>query len=45
MLRISRAMVYQLVWRGELTPVHIGRAVRFTRHELEQFVASLVEQD
>ena len=33
--------MYQLVWSGKLTPVRIGRSVRFTREQLEAFVAEL----
>lgn len=39
MLAISRSAVYRLTWSGELTPVHIGRSVRFTMAELERFTA------
>jgi excisionase family DNA binding protein len=41
LLSISRATLYRLVWRGELTPVKIGRAVRFPREQLAAFVARL----
>ena len=40
-LNISRTTLYHLVWSGRLTPVHIGRAVRFTHEELRAFVVSL----
>ena len=39
MLAISRSAVYRLTWSGELTPVHIGRSVRFTVAELDRFTA------
>lgn len=39
MLAISRSAVYRLTWSGELTPIHIGRSVRFTVAELERFTA------
>lgn len=42
MLAISRSAVYRLTWSGELTPVHIGRSVRFTVAELERFTAERV---
>jgi excisionase family DNA binding protein len=45
MLAISRSAMYQLVWNGEVTPVHIGRSVRFTVAELERFVAARVTSD
>jgi excisionase family DNA binding protein len=39
-LAISRTSVYQLVWRDELVPIHIGRSVRFSIAQLEDFVSS-----
>ena len=39
MLAISRSAVYRLTWSGELSPVHIGRSVRFAVAELERFTA------
>lgn len=39
MLAISRSLVYELIWKGELKPVHIGRSARFTVTELERFIA------
>jgi excisionase family DNA binding protein len=44
MLAISRSAMYQLIWKGELVPVHIGRSARFTVSELERFVAERVRQ-
>jgi excisionase family DNA binding protein len=38
MLAIGRSAVYQLIWNGEITPVRIGRCVRFTVSELERFI-------
>lgn len=38
MLAIGRTTVYQLVWSGEITPVHIGRSVRFPVAELHEFI-------
>ena len=38
-LAISRTSVYQLVWRNELVPIRIGRSVRFSIQQLEDFVA------
>lgn len=37
-LCIGRTALYQLIWNGELTPIHIGRSVRFPIEELEAFV-------
>ena len=44
MLAISRSLVYELIWKGELKPVHIGRSARFTISELERFIADRLEQ-
>jgi excisionase family DNA binding protein len=43
MLGIGRTTLYKLVWAGRLTPVRIGRSVRFTCAELDGFVSSLVD--
>ncbi|WP_395154855.1 helix-turn-helix domain-containing protein [Ilumatobacter sp.] len=37
-LAISRSSLYQLIWSEQLTPVRIGRSVRFSITQLEQFV-------
>jgi len=37
-LAISRSSIYQLIWSGQLTPIRIGRSVRFSVEQLEQFV-------
>jgi excisionase family DNA binding protein len=42
-LGISRTTLYKLVWAGRITPVRIGRSVRFTCDELDAFVSSLVD--
>lgn len=39
MLAIGRTAVYRLVWNGQLTPIHIGKSVRFSVAQLEAFVA------
>ena len=38
MLSISRSVIYQLMDAGQLTPIRIGRSVRFPVEQLEQFV-------
>lgn len=38
-LRIGRSKVYEMIARGELPVVRIGRAVRIPRDELERWVA------
>lgn len=42
-LSIGRTAVYQLIWSGELTPIHIGRSVRISVDELETFVQRRLE--
>ena len=39
MLSVSRSSIYQLIWNDELTPIRIGRSVRFSVEHLEAFVA------
>lgn len=39
MLALSRSSIYELIWRNELTPIRIGRSVRFAVEHLETFVA------
>jgi excisionase family DNA binding protein len=40
-LAIGRTTIYELVKAGHLTPIHIRSCVRFSMHEIEQFVESL----
>ncbi|WP_424342095.1 helix-turn-helix domain-containing protein [Ilumatobacter sp.] len=42
MLSISRSSIYQLIWSEQLIPVRIGRSVRFSVEQLEQFVADRI---
>ena len=37
-LAISRSSICQLIWSEQLIPVRIGRSVRFSIEQLEQFV-------
>ena len=37
-LAISRSSIYQLIWSEQLSPIRIGRSVRFSVEQLEQFV-------
>jgi excisionase family DNA binding protein len=39
MLSLSRSSIYQLIWSDQLTPIRIGRSVRFSVEHLEAFVA------
>jgi excisionase family DNA binding protein len=42
LLALSRSTIYELIWQGELQPIHIGRSVRLTHDELQSFVARQV---
>jgi len=37
-LAINRSSTYQLIWTEQLIPIHIGRSVRSSVTQLEQFV-------
>ena len=39
LLSIGRTAVYQLIWDGELTPIHIGRSVRLPISQIADFVS------
>ncbi len=41
LLGVSRTMIYELTYRGEIHPLRIRRCVRFRRQDLEDFVAKL----
>ena len=41
-LGIGRTTLYQLIKTGDVTPVHIGRCVRFSMYELEAYVEHLM---
>ena len=38
MLAVGRTTIYELISTGQLTPIHIGRSVRFPVRQLEDFV-------
>lgn len=38
MLCVSRTTVYELMWREELIPVRIGRSVRLSIEQLQEFI-------
>lgn len=42
MLSLSRSSIYLLIDSEQLSPVRIGRSVRFTVAQLEQFVADRI---
>lgn len=39
-LRISRATLYELIARGEIRGLHVGRKRLFTVQEIDKYVAS-----
>ena len=41
LLGIGRTTLYELIWSGELKPLHIGRCVRFRLSDIEDFVDRL----
>ena len=41
-LSLSRSSIYLLVDAGKLTPIRIGRSVRFSVSHLEDFVGHLI---
>jgi len=43
-LAISRSSIYQLIWNDQITPVRLGRSVRFSIKQLKQFVADRVSE-
>jgi excisionase family DNA binding protein len=43
-LAVSRSSIYQLIWNEQLTPIRIGRSVRFTIEQIEDFVARRVAE-
>ena len=42
LLGIGRTTLYELIRRGDVRPIRIGRCVRIPRRELEEFVERLV---
>lgn len=43
-LAVSRSSIYQLIWNEQLTPIRIGRSVRFTIEHIEGFVARRIAE-
>ena len=43
LLGVAKVTLYRLIWRNLLRPVHIGRAVRIPRAEVERFARELME--
>jgi hypothetical protein len=41
---VSRSSIYQLIWSEQLVPIRIGRSVRFSVGQLEQFVIDRIAQ-
>ncbi|WP_395155761.1 hypothetical protein [Ilumatobacter sp.] len=42
---MSRSSIYQLIWTEQLVPIRIGRSVRFSVLQIEQFVADRLGQN
>lgn len=40
LLAVSRSTIYELIWSHELEPIRIGRSVRLTIDDLEDYVLS-----
>lgn len=45
MLSISRSSIYHLMATDQLTPIRIGRSVRFAVEQLERFVEARIAID
>lgn len=43
-LGLGRSSIYALLARGELKAIHVGRAVRIPRPELERFVSERIAE-
>lgn len=39
-LKVGRSLTYDLVWRGKIKSIRIGRSVRIRRSELQRFIES-----
>ena len=44
MLCVCRTIIYELIWKEELTAVRIGRSVRLVVEQLEQFVSDRIAE-
>ena len=40
-LNVGRTMVYELIRKGEITPIHIGRAVRIEPAAVDKLIEGL----
>lgn len=40
LLSVGRSTLYEMMWNGDVTAIHIGRSVRLAVAELEEFVAT-----
>jgi excisionase family DNA binding protein len=38
LLAVGRSTIYELIWNHELEPIHIGRSVRLTIDDLEDYI-------
>ncbi|MFI6870860.1 excisionase family DNA-binding protein [Nocardia sp. NPDC050406] len=42
-LKVSRWMIYQLIWANEVRSVTVGRCRRIVRKSFEDYVSDLIE--
>ena len=43
-LNVGRTMVYELIRKGEITPIHIGRSVRIDAAAVERLIETLAAE-
>lgn len=43
-LKVSRWMIYQLIWANEVQSVSVGRCRRIVRQSFDAYVSDLIEQ-
>ncbi|MFI6043376.1 excisionase family DNA-binding protein [Nocardia sp. NPDC051321] len=43
-LKVSRYVIYQLIWAGEVQSVKLGRCRRIVRQSFDTYVSDLIEQ-
>ncbi|WP_225724692.1 MULTISPECIES: excisionase family DNA-binding protein [unclassified Nocardia] len=43
-LQVSRWMVYQLIWSGQVKSVMVGRCRRVVRQSFETYVSALIDE-
>lgn len=45
LLSVGRSTIYELIWKGDLTAIKIGRCVRIRRLDLEDYVDRIARRD